>query len=64
MKTAMVIGWAALSPVSKRPCFSGVAKWGIYLANAGKGQGWYTFFCRLERMKGENGFGLCNPVFS
>jgi L-amino acid N-acyltransferase YncA len=34
-----VIGWAALSPVSKRSCYAGVAEVGIYVAAAVRGQG-------------------------
>ena len=35
----MVIGWAALSPVSPRACYTGVAEFGIYVAAAVRGQG-------------------------
>ncbi|MCI0599432.1 MAG: N-acetyltransferase family protein [Beijerinckiaceae bacterium] len=34
-----VVGWAALSPVSKRPCYSGVAEASIYVAADRRGQG-------------------------
>jgi len=34
-----VIGWAALSPVSRRPCYAGVAEVSIYVARAGRGCG-------------------------
>lgn len=34
-----VIGWAALSPVSRRPCYSGVAENSIYIAAVARGQG-------------------------
>ena len=52
-----VIGWAALSPVSKRPCFSGVAEVSIYLSNAVKGQGLGTLLLRrLVNESEENGF--------
>jgi phosphinothricin acetyltransferase len=34
-----VIGWAALSPVSKRACYSGVAEVGIYVADTARGRG-------------------------
>ena len=64
-ENSTVIGWAALSPVSKRPCFSGVAEVSIYLANAVKGQGLGTLLLRrLVNESEENGFGPCNPVFS
>jgi phosphinothricin acetyltransferase len=34
-----VIGWAALSPVSKRACYAGVAEVGIYVAARVRGKG-------------------------
>jgi L-amino acid N-acyltransferase YncA len=34
-----VIGWAALSPISKRACYGGVAEVGIYVAATERGQG-------------------------
>jgi phosphinothricin acetyltransferase len=34
-----VLGWAALSPVSNRACYSGVAEVGIYVATVARGQG-------------------------
>jgi L-amino acid N-acyltransferase YncA len=34
-----VLGWAALSPVSKRVCYAGVAEVGIYVAAVARGQG-------------------------
>jgi phosphinothricin acetyltransferase len=34
-----VVGWAALSPVSKRSCYSGVAEVGVYVAASARGQG-------------------------
>ncbi|HTG17690.1 MAG TPA: GNAT family N-acetyltransferase, partial [Blastocatellia bacterium] len=34
-----VIGWAALSPVSQRSCYAGVAEVGVYVAAAARGQG-------------------------
>jgi phosphinothricin acetyltransferase len=33
------VGWAALSPVSARPCYSGVAEVTVYVAAAARGQG-------------------------
>jgi phosphinothricin acetyltransferase len=36
---AEVLGWAALSPVSRRQCYAGVAEVSIYLAEAARGQG-------------------------
>ncbi|HVN07402.1 MAG TPA: GNAT family N-acetyltransferase [Patescibacteria group bacterium] len=34
-----VIGWAALSPVSRRACYAGVAEAGVYVAEAARGRG-------------------------
>jgi L-amino acid N-acyltransferase YncA len=34
-----VLGWAALSPVSKRICYTGVAELGVYVAAAARGRG-------------------------
>jgi L-amino acid N-acyltransferase YncA len=34
-----VLGWAALSPVSKRACYSGVAEVSIYVARSARGAG-------------------------
>jgi len=34
-----VLGWAALSPVSQRSCYAGVAEVGIYVAAAARGRG-------------------------
>ena len=52
-----VIGWAALTFVSKRPCFSGVAEVSIYLTEKVKGQGLGTVLLkRLVLDSEENGF--------
>ncbi len=34
-----VVGWAALSPVSQRACYSGVAEVAVYVAAAARGRG-------------------------
>jgi L-amino acid N-acyltransferase YncA len=34
-----VVGWAALSPVSSRPCYAGVAENSVYVAEAARGLG-------------------------
>lgn len=39
MQEDWVIGWVALSPVSRRPCYSGVAEHSIYIAGSARGQG-------------------------
>jgi phosphinothricin acetyltransferase len=38
-RSGEVIGWAALSPVSRRPCYAGVAEVSIYVARASRGCG-------------------------
>ncbi|HKO04686.1 MAG TPA: GNAT family N-acetyltransferase [Candidatus Acidoferrales bacterium] len=38
-RSASVLGWAALSPVSRRSCYSGVAEFAVYVAEAARGQG-------------------------
>jgi L-amino acid N-acyltransferase YncA len=34
-----ILGWAALMPVSRRPCYSGVAENSVYVAAAARGRG-------------------------
>src|SRR5438270_6017445 len=34
-----VVGWAALSPVSRRPCYAGVAEISVYVGAAQRGRG-------------------------
>jgi phosphinothricin acetyltransferase len=34
-----VVGWIALSPVSGRPCYAGVAEVSVYVAEAARGKG-------------------------
>jgi L-amino acid N-acyltransferase YncA len=36
---AAVLGWAALSPVSRRPCYAGVAEFGVYVTESARGRG-------------------------
>jgi L-amino acid N-acyltransferase YncA len=36
---AEVVGWAALAPVSRRPCYRGVTENSIYVALAARGRG-------------------------
>ena len=36
---ANIVGWAALGPVSARPCYRGVAEVSIYVAAAAQGRG-------------------------
>ncbi len=33
------VGWAALSPVSRRPCYAGVAEESVYVAEQARGRG-------------------------
>src|SRR3954471_12574081 len=45
---SQVIGWAALSPVSSRCVYEGVAEIGIYIRSAARGRGTgYTLMQRL-----------------
>ncbi len=39
VRDGAVVGWAALSAVSRRPCYAGVAEVSIYVADAVRGQG-------------------------
>ncbi|UCD79512.1 MAG: N-acetyltransferase [Desulfobacterales bacterium] len=39
VENGAVVGWAALSPVSQRPCYSGVAELSIYVSIDHVGQG-------------------------
>jgi L-amino acid N-acyltransferase YncA len=39
LREGKVVGWAALSPVSKRPVYSGVVEESVYVAEAARGQG-------------------------
>jgi L-amino acid N-acyltransferase YncA len=34
-----VVGWAALSPASRRPCYAGVAEESVYVAEEARGSG-------------------------
>jgi phosphinothricin acetyltransferase len=34
-----VVGWAALSPTSSRPCYAGVVEHSVYVAEAARGRG-------------------------
>jgi L-amino acid N-acyltransferase YncA len=34
-----VLGWAALSPVSRRPCYAGVVEGSVYVAEHARGRG-------------------------
>jgi L-amino acid N-acyltransferase YncA len=34
-----IVGWAALSPVSRRPCYAGVAEASVYVGADARGQG-------------------------
>jgi L-amino acid N-acyltransferase YncA len=35
----VVVGWAALAPVSARPCYAGVAENSVYVASSARGRG-------------------------
>jgi phosphinothricin acetyltransferase len=34
-----VVGWIALAPVSRRPCYAGVAEISVYVAESARGEG-------------------------
>jgi len=34
-----IVGWATLSPVSRRPCYAGVAENSVYVTSSARGQG-------------------------
>ncbi len=38
-RDGVIVGWAALSPVSRRPCYAGVAEFAIYVAVSSRGRG-------------------------
>lgn len=39
LRDSEVVGWAALTPVSRRPVYSGVAEVSVYVAEAARGHG-------------------------
>jgi phosphinothricin acetyltransferase len=39
LSTGEIVGWGALSPVSRRRCYAGVAEVSIYIGSACRGQG-------------------------
>ncbi len=47
-----VVGWAALSPVSSRPCYAGVAEVTLYVGEAARGHG--VGRCLMERIVAES----------
>jgi L-amino acid N-acyltransferase YncA len=52
-----VVGWAALSPVSRRPCYAGVAEDSVYVAGEAEGRGIGTALLgRLLTAADEAGF--------
>ncbi len=42
----VVVGWAALAPVSSRPCYAGVAENSVYVASSARGLGVGTALMR------------------
>ena len=51
-----VVGWAALSPVSARACYAGVAEVGIYVAAGARGRGvGQALLCALIESAEEHG---------
>jgi phosphinothricin acetyltransferase len=52
-----VVGWAALSPVSRRACYAGVAEGSVYVAEEARGRGVGTaLLTRLVAEADEAGF--------
>ncbi len=52
-----ILGWAALSRVSLRPAYSGVAEVSVYVATAARGQGiGQALLCRLVEESEREGF--------
>jgi len=38
-RDGQVVGWIALAPVSRRPCYEGVAEISVYVAESARGEG-------------------------
>ena len=38
-RSASILGWAALSPVSRRSCYAGVAEFAVYVTESARGRG-------------------------
>jgi L-amino acid N-acyltransferase YncA len=56
-ENGVVLGWAALSPVSRRGCYAGVAEDSLYVAEGGRGRGVGTaLLTRLLADADEAGF--------
>lgn len=52
-----IVGWASLSPISKRPVYAGVAEVSIYMDDSVKGQGFGTILLNeLIRLSEEEGY--------
>jgi phosphinothricin acetyltransferase len=60
-----VVGWAALSPMSSRCCYRGVAEVSVYVAEAarGEGVGWALLQRLVERSENEGYWTLSAGVF-
>ena len=39
VRDGQVVGWAALTPASQRPCYAGVAEGAVYVAEGSRGEG-------------------------
>jgi phosphinothricin acetyltransferase len=60
-----VVGWAALSPVSRRPVYSGVAELSIYVSDRALGQGIGSRLMAavIEASEREGIWTLCSSTF-
>ena len=56
-----VVGWAALSPVSSRPCYAGVAENSVYVAASARGEGVGTALMEALADGGRGGGDLDDP---
>ncbi len=57
MENGQIVGWAALSPISRRPVYTGVAEVSVYVDPAVKGKGIGKLLMKhLIEQSEENGF--------
>jgi len=59
-----IVGWVALTPVSSRCVYAGVAEISIYIRNEFRGKGYGKFYSvNLPDRAKKKGFGLYNPAY-